>query len=216
MADRLSIADYCGMDYNTSSNKIVHQVSVAIASLNREYIKFPETTMEIRYQQAQFYRIARFPRAVGATDCVHVRIMSPGGDNAELYSNRKGYFSINVQTIGNANLEIQDNVGRWPGSSHNSHIFNNCIRKARFEAGNYDNALLLVDGGYTLTSYMLPPLKNPSTPAEQLYNESQIRSKNPVKQLYGVWKRRFPVLALGRACKTRQGIGHNSGYCSTL
>lgn len=35
----------------------------------------------------------------------------------------------------------------------------NCLRRAKFEAGDYDNALLLVDGGYALTSYMMPPLE---------------------------------------------------------
>ncbi|CAK1602659.1 unnamed protein product [Parnassius mnemosyne] len=32
---------------------------------------------------------------------------------------------------------------------------------------------------------------------ERLYNESQIRSRNPIERLFGIWKRRFPVLALG-------------------
>jgi hypothetical protein len=43
----------------------------------------------------------------------------------------------------------------------------------------------------------MPPLPNPQTPEEILYNESQIRSRNPIERIYGVWKRRFPILALG-------------------
>lgn len=30
-----------------------------------------------------------------------------------------------------------------------------------------------------------------------LYNESQIRTRNVVERSYGVWKRRFPILSLG-------------------
>lgn len=130
-----------------------------------------------------------------------VRISSPGGDQAELFRNRKGYFSINVQSICNADLEITDIVARWPGGAHDSHIFNNCYRKAKFEMGSYGNALLLVDGGYASNTYMMPPLENRGTPAEHLYNESQIRTRNPVERSYGVWKRRFPVLALGMRIK---------------
>ncbi|KAL0879788.1 hypothetical protein ABMA27_003499 [Loxostege sticticalis] len=193
---QLTIGDYSGLSTPTAQ-RIIHRVSAAIASLHREYIKFPSTQQEIRRNQNEFYQIARFPRVIGAMDCTHVRISSPGGDQAELFRNRKGYFSINVQTICNANLEIIDIVARWPGSAHDSAIFNNCYRKAKFEAGEYGAAILLVDGGYASTSYSMPPLENPRTPAQQLYNESQIRTRNPVERSYGVWKRRFPVLSLG-------------------
>lgn len=90
-----------------------------------------------------------------------------------------------------------DIVARWPGSTHDSTIFNNCYRRAMFEEGRYEDAVLLVDGGYACCPYMMPPLENPGTPEEHLYNESQIRSRNCVERLFGVWKRRFPVLALG-------------------
>lgn len=72
-----SIGDYSGLSVPTS-NKIIHQVSAAIASLHKEYIKFPETPEEIRREQDAFYRIARFPLVVGAMDCTHIRIASPG------------------------------------------------------------------------------------------------------------------------------------------
>lgn len=54
---------------------------------------------------------------VGGLDCTHVKIKLPARDNAESHSNRKGFFSINVQIICDANLKIQDIVARWLGSS---------------------------------------------------------------------------------------------------
>lgn len=206
-----SIGDYSGMS-TTTANKIVHKVSAAIAALHTEYIKFPESHQEIRHEQDEFYKIARFPRVVGAMDCTHIRLtfvplrLEVGGDQAETFRNRKGYFSINVQTICNANLEITDIVARWPGSTHDSTIFNNSVRKAHFEAGCYGNALLVVDGGYAVKSYAMSPLENPRTPAEQLYNESQIRTRNPVERSYGVWKRRFPVLSLGMRIQLEKAL----------
>ncbi|CAK1592206.1 unnamed protein product [Parnassius mnemosyne] len=203
-----SIGDYCGLSTPTA-NKIVHRVSAAIAALHTEYIKFPESTQEIRHEQDKFYQIARFPRVVGAMDCTHIRLtfvplrLEVGGEQAETFRNRKGYYSINVQTICNANLEITDILYT---STHDSTIFNNSVRKAHFETGRYGNALLLVDRGYAAKNYTMTPLENPRTPAEQLYNESQIRTRNAIERTYGVWKRRFPVLALGMRVKLEKAL----------
>ncbi|XP_036150400.1 putative nuclease HARBI1 [Monomorium pharaonis] len=190
-------ADLCGFSTSTA-HRIVHRVSCAIASLRPLHVLFPETPSQIRKTQMEFYNKARFPRVIGAIDCTHVKfIKSPGGGNAEVFRNRKGYFSLNVQAICNANLEFTDIVARWPGSTHDSHIFNNCYRKAMYQQRRYGNAVLVGDGGYACTSYMMTPLDQCNTAAEHLYNESQIRTRNSIERLFGVWKRRFPVMALG-------------------
>ena len=40
-------------------------------------------------------------------------------------------------------------------------------------------------------------LQNVNTPAENLFNEAQIRTRNPIERAFGVWKRRFPILSTG-------------------
>lgn len=70
-------------------------------------------------------------------------------------------------------MEFIDIVARWPGSTHDSYIFNNCYRKAMFEQGRYDNAVLVGDGEYASKSYMMTPLDRCNTAAEHLYNESR-------------------------------------------
>jgi len=120
-----------------------------------------------------------------------------GGENAELFRNRKGYFSLNVQTVCNSNLEITNIVARWQGSVHDSTIFSNSRLRANFEDGAYKNSLLLGDSAYPSKQYLLTPLLNPQTAAERLYNESHIRTRNIIERLFGIWKRRFPILAIG-------------------
>lgn len=102
-----------------------------------------------------------------------------------------------MQAICNANLEITDIVARWQGSVHDATIFHNSRIRALFEAEMFGNSLLLGDGGYPLRSYLMTPLQNPRTRAEQLYNESHIRTRNTIERVFGIWKRRFPILALG-------------------
>lgn len=119
----------------------------------------------------------------------------PGGETAEYYRNRKGFFSINVQTVVDSQLRILDIVARWPGSSHDQTVFNNSFIKQRLINKEFGETYILGDKGYDNTSYLLTPLNNPVTPSENLYNESQIRTRNVVERSYGVWKSRFPVLS---------------------
>lgn len=84
----------------------------------------------------------------------HIKIQSPGGEDGEVYRNRKSYFSINMQIVASAELKILDVVARWPGSTHDSTIFNSSQIRAHFEGGQFPNAVLLGDSGYQLKDYL--------------------------------------------------------------
>lgn len=189
-------ADFNGIDKSTAS-RVVRQVTRAIARLSHTYIQFPETQEDIDYTRQGFFNISKFPKCIGALDCTHVRIHSPGGPHAENFRNRKGFFSFNVQAVCDAELKINNIVCRWPGAAHDANIFRNCNLRAKFENGDYADSLLVGDSGYGIKTYLITPLGHPDNPAEQLFNESQIRTRNPIERCFGVWKRRFPILALG-------------------
>lgn len=72
-----------------------------------------------------------------------IKIIVVGGNDAEVFRNRKNYFSINVQAICNANMYIIDLVARWPGSAHDATIFNNSRIKGRFEINEFPNCLII-------------------------------------------------------------------------
>lgn len=118
-SQQITVGDYIGTSKSTS-HRIIHRVTAAIASLSEQYIKFPNTEQKISEAKIRFYNIARFPKAVGALDCTHIRLRSPGGQTAEYFRNRKGYKSINVQAIGSANLEIIDLVARCRHDMHHT------------------------------------------------------------------------------------------------
>ncbi|XP_054091976.1 putative nuclease HARBI1 [Zeugodacus cucurbitae] len=188
--------DLCGVS-KSSSCRAIKRVCHNISLLRKRFITIPLELESQREIHKQFYKISKFPRVLAAMDCTHVRIISPGGDEAELFRNRKNYFSINVQTFCDSNLNIMDIVARWPGSSHDAIILKNSRVFSQFEAGKFGNSIVVADSGYPCNRWIMTPLLKVQTPEEALYNESQIRTRNCVERQYGVWKRRFPVLALG-------------------
>ncbi|CAI6372056.1 unnamed protein product [Macrosiphum euphorbiae] len=174
----ITAGDFLGVS-KSSACVIVRTVSTAIASLCHQFIRMPTTDEEV-----------------------------PGGHNAEYFRNRKGYFSLNVQTVVSPDLKIMDIVARWPGSCHDQTIFKNSNIYSQLVNGKWGNSLIVADSGYKNSSHIVTPFINPRGNIEELYNESIIRTRNPVERTYGVLKRRFPIVSLGLRLKltTSQAI----------
>jgi hypothetical protein len=83
----------------------------------------------------------------------------------------------------------------------NQTIFNNSRVKREFCDGRYGQYMLIGDSGYAIEPFLMTKLQETQTPAENLYNESILRTRNVVERQYGVWKRRFPILSLGMRVK---------------
>jgi nuclease HARBI1 len=190
---QLVVGDVFALDKSTVC-RTLHRVTRAIAGLREKYVKFPATDNDRQKTMHQFYSKSKLPGVIGAIDCTHIPIQSPGSDDAEIYRNRKGYFSINVQLICDIGNYITDVVARWPGSVHDSTIFDNCRIRAEFETGHVQNGYLVGDGGYASKPYMLTPLINPTSAAEKSYNSAQISARNCIERTNGILKRRFPCL----------------------
>lgn len=153
----------------------------------------------------QFHKKSGMPGVIGAIDCTHVPIQSPGTDDSEIYRNRKGFFSINVQLISDCTNFITDVVARWPGSVHDSTIFDNSAIRATLETAQ-DDGYLVGDGGYACRRYMLTPLANPTTTAEKAYNNAQVLARNCIERTNGILKRRFPALRYGMRLKLERTL----------
>lgn len=73
----ITAGDFLGVS-KSSTCIIVRTVSTPIARLCHQFIRMPATDEEVYTLQRCFYKIARFPRAIGAIDCTHIRIQRPG------------------------------------------------------------------------------------------------------------------------------------------
>uniref|UniRef100_UPI00398E9D58 chloride channel CLIC-like protein 1 isoform X2 n=1 Tax=Pristiophorus japonicus TaxID=55135 RepID=UPI00398E9D58 len=74
------------------------QVTAALYTWRNDFIKFPMTAQAIHDRAVGFSRIAGFPKVQGCIDCTHIALRATL-KNAELFRNRKGFHSINVQLM---------------------------------------------------------------------------------------------------------------------
>ncbi|XP_047543326.1 uncharacterized protein LOC125075661 [Vanessa atalanta] len=57
----------------------------------------PTSLAEEQRLMMEFRQIRNFPSEIGCIDCTHIKMGDDGGDLAQYYVNRKGFYSLNVQ-----------------------------------------------------------------------------------------------------------------------
>lgn len=57
----------------------------------------PKSVEEEAILMRDFKKLKNFPGVIGAIDCTHIKIKKVGGEVAQYYINRKGFYSLNVQ-----------------------------------------------------------------------------------------------------------------------
>lgn len=104
---------------------------------------------------------------------------------------------MNVQAVCDSDLRFTDVVARWHGSAPDSQIFDNSKIQSKFRNGLFGDYILLGDCDYALTRYCITPIRDSESEVEKIFNESLMKTRNPIECTFAVWKRRFPVLSLG-------------------
>ncbi|XP_030758026.1 putative nuclease HARBI1 [Sitophilus oryzae] len=193
----------------TGSNSFV---AISQASTSRSIkeitnaLNRPDILRTIRYQLlkilrhyvlGKFYVKYRFPGPIGCIDCTHISIVTPQ-QNEHLYINRKGYHSLNVQLICDTNLKILNCNARFPGLTHDAHIWRQSPISTLMEnmyRENPDNLFFLLgDSGYPTRPWLLTPLGNPQNADDERYNNHFCSIRSTIERCNGVLKNRFRCL----------------------
>ena len=190
------VAEFAGVSV-ASVSRILRRVSYAITMKRDVFIRMPKTNEGMTQESKKFYDIAQFPRVIGVIGCTHIKIQSPGGDEADSFRNSKAFFSINTQAVCTADMTITNIVASSPGGSHDQNIFDNSNLSNRFESGEFDKFILIGDAAYKDTKYMATPAVTAATNVVKHYNESHERTRKVIERTFDALKQRFPVLALG-------------------
>lgn len=140
------VGDGLGIHRSTVS-RIIARVTTALCQLKNRYIKFPSLRNELQETKEQFHAVARMPNVVGAIDGTLISITAPREQEHLYVSGRKGGHSLNVLAVVNSQLKFTYIVAKYPGSTNDAYIWNNCRLYDLFEAGQFNESWLLGDSG---------------------------------------------------------------------
>ena len=140
-------------------HRAIHSAMSQILLKFSQLIRFPTNLNQVKRDfEAKF----NMPGIIRCIDCVHVKIKSTSREVGEIFHNRKGYFSINVQAVCGPDYMFYDAVIRWQGSAHDARIFEWSALYDRLETRQL-TGILLGDSGYPLLPFCLTPYRNPVT-----------------------------------------------------
>lgn len=102
-------------------------------------------------------------------------------------------FMPNVQGICDSQMKFINLLVKYPGSAHDAFIWGQCSIQ-EFLSQNPQLGFLLGDQAYPLKPYLLTPVRDPRTPAEEAYNRQQQRARKVIEDTFGRWKSTWLML----------------------
>ncbi|CAC5415895.1 HARBI1 [Mytilus coruscus] len=170
-------------------------VTDALIEIKDDFVFWPTDVDSINRIKCGFYRQCNFPNVLGCIDCTHVRIQATSDDEPS-YVNRKGYHSINVQAVCDFEGRFINIFANWPGSTHDSHIFNTSTLSNYLQTNHRGliDGVILGDSGYACRSFLLTPYANPIERHQQRFNGCHASTRSVIERTFGILKRRFHVL----------------------
>ncbi|KAJ1151740.1 hypothetical protein NDU88_004520 [Pleurodeles waltl] len=167
-------------------SNVLSRVLSALLKHMRSYIVFPQVE-DLPTVTGDFYALGHIPNIIGAIAGTHVALVPPHRSE-QVYRNRKSYHSINVQMVCLANQYISHVNAMFPGSVHDAYILQNSSIPYVMGQLQRLRVWLLGDSGYPNLSWLLTPVRNPRTRAEERYNEAHGRTRRVIKRTFGLLK----------------------------
>ncbi|KAJ1215280.1 hypothetical protein NDU88_002889 [Pleurodeles waltl] len=173
-------------------SNVLSRVLSALLKHTRSYIVFPQVE-DLPTVKRDFYALGHIPNIIGAIDGTHVALVPPHRSE-QVYRNRKSYHSMNVQMVCLSDQYISHVNAMFPGSVHDAYIMRNSSIPYVMGQLQRQRVRLLGESGYPNLSWLLTPVRNPRSRAEERYNEAHGRTRRVIERTFGLLKARFRCL----------------------
>ncbi|XP_066590713.1 putative nuclease HARBI1 [Prorops nasuta] len=192
-----SVSDRFNISKSTVWNCLLN-VAHVLQNHRADYIKWPEQNLIIRNVET-FAEISNFPGVVGAIDGCHIQISAPT-EHPNSYINRKGFHSIGLQGICDANRKFIDVFAGYCGSVHDARVWQLSKIKEAIDSNPQryfpENTHLIGDSAYPLSKTLLVPYRDNGhlTNIQINYNKSLSSTRIVIERTFGLLKARFRKL----------------------
>jgi hypothetical protein len=157
------------------------------------------------HERLQDPKYAPFVGCIGALDGTHIPAFI-ALDKQAPFRNRKGFISQNVLAVCNLDMTFSYILAGWEGSAHDGKVYNDALGKG---LPLLEGKFYLGDAGYGLSHFCLTPYRGvryhlkewarrdlrPQN-KEELYNLRHSSLRNVIERIFGVLKKRFPILVV--------------------
>ena len=151
---------------NTLSYLIPDVCKAIVEILTTKYVKVPNTEEEWRRISLGFLKRWQYPRALGACDGKHFRIICPPNSGSKYYTANKNHYSVIVITMVDADMKILYYRTGIEGSANDSTILMESDFKEALDVGTLNLPEVpedqipfhfLGDNGYSLSNRVMVP-----------------------------------------------------------
>ena len=184
--------------------EIVHNTCQCILDVfMKDYIQFP-TGDKLNKVVDEFKSKWGVPQCFGAIDGSHVPISAPSNLHTDYY-NRKGWYSMLIQGLVDANYCFLDVCIGWPGSVHDARVLahsalyneiecNHILPNRTVSISGVDVPLYMIgDSAYPLKKWLMKPFAHNTylNEQQQNYNYRVCRARIVTEILFGRLKARW-------------------------
>ncbi|XP_069582421.1 uncharacterized protein [Ranitomeya imitator] len=183
---------------------VIPETCEAIVQSLRHYMEFPKTADDWKRIGSDFDELWQFPNCGGALDGKHVRITQPA-NSGSFFFNYKGYFSVILMALVNANYEFVDvdvgmngrvsDGGVFEHTSFGESLRNNELLLPLNEDTKANlNFVFIADEAFPLHPHLLKPFAQRTlTPERRIFNYRLSRARRVVENAFGIMANRFRV-----------------------
>ena len=188
----------------STTSTIIHDVADCILECKDEFIRTPRANDITHDRIAKDPKFKEFEGCLGALDGSHVPAIVRSALHGR-FRNRKKFISQNVLGVCDFDMLFTYVLAGWEGSAHDGRVLQDAVGKGlALLTGRY----YLGDAGYALSRWVLTPYRGvryhlkewargtqrPQN-KEELFNLRHASLRNVIERVYGVIKKRFPILS---------------------
>ena len=193
------VTGLCGGISRNGARLALIRVTDALVKKRAEFIYMPgiEEMEETSQKIMERFKLPRFAMAVDGmmTRFEEAPRRLPIGKHKQLYWCRKQFYAVNTQVVAN-DWRICDLDAGWPGSTHDSRVWNRSQVKPYVEEQR--RFLIAGDSGYPISEVLIKPfnIKEASQDRRKRIFNTRLSGLRTVmsENIFAVWKRRFPVI----------------------